>query len=539
MRCKLLGFAAASFALAVFLSAAVPARAEDVDQKIKALEDQLTQLKSEQAQVKSEQIEMRKEATAAAAALPTFSYRPGSGMMIEAADKSWSFRASMEAQFRLLFEAGLTNAGRETGGIMGRRFRPTFFYCVNDCLYEIETSIDLDGFGTGNAKNATATGLSSILQRGVVWMHLEHINPWLPTFYTGMDGPAAMSTYRKGSSATAAQLEYDLLSRSTGFNTGRWGNGFGLNWQDISLSGIGIPGRIPLLNVVYATIGEGDDGTQSFREQRSVSAYFKIEPFSQVKNKWIRGLGFELGSWFCPNDPTARTVNPQDIACNRLRIRDNGDGGRQTLFDSTVTGSGMTHMLLPGFGWSIGPYQLRAVMTFQHYDGNNSGNTGKDFLIGHDLYIWSPKGFLTGNASTPGSILLGYHFERTEVSCPRNLLEGSGAAARPASCNNGLIPGRPATETQFSQNAITLHEWDIWYVLMNRMSVGAAWDWFGADNVRAAQGSVVNGIVQFPTAAQIASSSNAQRNLGCTNGAGTVGASCHFLNFSVTWRYQF
>src|ERR671925_1603415 len=166
MKNRFLAIAALGFMLSVLFYTGGAARADDVDQRIQALEDELARLKSEQAQVKSEQIEMRKEATAAAAALPSFSYRPGSGMLIEAADKSWSFRATLEAHFRLLFEQGLTEAGRETGGIMGRRFRPFFYYCVNDCLYEIATRLDLDGFGTGNAKNSTNTAGSSILQRG-------------------------------------------------------------------------------------------------------------------------------------------------------------------------------------------------------------------------------------------------------------------------------------------------------------------------------------------------------------------------------------
>jgi hypothetical protein len=110
---------ALGFMLIVFAFAAAPARSDDVDQRIKVLEDELMRLKSEQAQVKSEQIEMRKEATAAAAALPNFSYRPGNGMLIEAQDKAWSFRASVESHFRLLFESGLSEAGRETGGVMG------------------------------------------------------------------------------------------------------------------------------------------------------------------------------------------------------------------------------------------------------------------------------------------------------------------------------------------------------------------------------------------------------------------------------------
>ena len=50
----------------------------------------------------------------------------------------------------------------------------------------------------------------------------------------------------------------------------------------------------------------------------------------------------------------------------------------------------MTHFLMPGVAW------------------------GSEFLIGHDLFIWSPKGFLTGDANTPGAILLGTHFERTD-----------------------------------------------------------------------------------------------------------------------------
>ena len=309
MKKRSLGLVIGLSLLAGLLAAAIPAWAQDVDQKIKALEDELTRLKEEQAQVKSEQIEMRKQATEAAAALPNFSYRPGGGMLIEAADKSWSFRASIEAHFRLLFESGLVQAGRETGGIMGRRFRPWFYYCVNDCFYEIQAALDLDGFGTGNAKNSVNSATSSILQRGTLWVHFEKLNPWLPAFYTGMDGEAAISSYRQGSSSTGAQLEYDLLSRNNGFNTGRWGNGVGFNWQDIDLSPIGIPGRMPLGNVVYATIGEGDDGLQSFRTPRSVSAYINIEPLAQLKNKWLQGIGLEFGQWWCPSSANINTLS--------------------------------------------------------------------------------------------------------------------------------------------------------------------------------------------------------------------------------------
>ena len=513
------------FLLVAFFAAA-PVRGDDVDQRIKSLEDELARLKSEQTQVKAEQIELRKEATAAEAALPNFTYRPGSGMSIEAADKSWSFRASMEAHFRLLFESGLNESGRETGGVMGRRFRPWFYYCVNDCFYEIQAALDLDGFGTGNGKNSTNTATSSILQRGTLWVHFEKLNPWLPALYTGMDGEAAISSYRQGSSSTGSQLEYDLLSRNNGFNTGRWGNGFGLNWQDKDLGDIGIPGRIPLFNIVYATIGEGDDGLQSFRVQRSVSAYINVEPLSQIKNKWIQGLGFEMGAWFCPNTSNRTPQTPQSVGCNRLRIQDNGDGGRQTLFDTGTLaqgaaatpaanqGSGLTHFLMPGFAWTIGPYRFRAVGGFQRFDGDNPHDRGNVFLLGHDLYMWSPKGFLTGDASTPGSILLGTHFERTDVSCPNA-----------AQCNNG---------GQFTRDRILLREWDLWYVLMNRMSIGAAWAWYDASNIR-----------QATAAGNIQAATNVARNLGCVSshqhvgGLKPPGTGCNWTDVSITWRYQF
>src|SRR5918996_578170 len=509
MKNKFLVAAGLAFMLSVVLTALTPVLADNVDQRIQSLEDELTRLKSEQAQVKAEQIEMRKEATAAAAALPSFSYRPGSGMLIEAADKAWSFRFSLESHFRLLFESGETEVCRETGGIMGRRFRPFFYYCMNDCLYEVEAGLYLDGFGKGNGKNLTHTGTSSMLQRGILWVHLDKLNPWLPEMYLGMEGPSSMSSYRQGSSSTGSQLEYDLLSRNTGFNTGRFGNGVGLNWDDKSF-GIG---RMTRFNVVYATIGEGDDGLQSFRQQRSLSAYINIEPFAGLKNKWIRGLGLDMGAWFCPNKPGVAPKVPagEDIACEELRIRDNGDGGRQDLYRVQGIGAGLARFMMPGIQWTVGPYRLRAVGGFQRYDKDEDG-AGADgprpkanmFLIGHDIFIWSPKGFLTGSATEAGSILFGTHFERTDASC-------------------GTLDC--VTGGQFKRNRILLREWDIWYFLMNRMSIGVTVLWYNASNVRTGA----------PGAA-----TNVQQNLGCRRGGTAAeGKGCDWVDVSVTWRYQF
>ena len=112
--------------LLVLTFVVLPVRAGDVDQRIRALEDELTRLKTEQAQVKAEQIEMKRSALAAEGALPTFSYRPGSGLLMEAADKSWSLRFTLVAHMRMLFESGRSHVGRTNGEIMARRWRPFF-----------------------------------------------------------------------------------------------------------------------------------------------------------------------------------------------------------------------------------------------------------------------------------------------------------------------------------------------------------------------------------------------------------------------------
>ncbi|HEY1235217.1 MAG TPA: hypothetical protein VGH22_17700, partial [Candidatus Binatia bacterium] len=385
-----------------FLLAAGIARAQSVDDKIKSLEQELTQLKEQQ-------VELKKEATAAAAALPTFEYRPGNGLEIEAADKSWGVRFTIETYFRYEFESGREQQGRSTAEIMGRRFRPGIFYCINNCLWEIEATLDLDGFGTGNAKNSTNTATSSILQRGAVNFHAENLNPFLPTVQFGMEVQTAFGTSlsRQGSSATGAQAEYDLVSRNNGFNTGRAGQGMVLNWDDRSLGGIGIPGRVGKFQFGASSIGEGDDGLSSFKQGgKNLNVYGNIQPFSQVKNKWISGLTFEAGSWFCRVD--GRANSPAiDNGCDTSTIQDHGDGGRQTLITTGTTGGGWS--VAPGFGivYNVGPNTLRFAATQQRWQddgGTRAQKRTRGWLIGDDLYVWSPKGFLTGSSTTPGSI---------------------------------------------------------------------------------------------------------------------------------------
>jgi hypothetical protein len=486
----------------------VPAGAQNVDEKIKALEQELTALKSQQ-------MELKKEATAAAAALPTFSYRPGNGVNIEAADKSWGIRFSMESHLRMLFESGQDAVGRTNGEIMLRRWRPEFYYCIDNCLYEIDTRIDMDGFGTGNVEGGT-------LQRGVVHFHLENLNPFMPTVEVGGDISTSFSLSRQGSSAVGAHIEYDLTTRNLGPNTGRAGWGIVFNWDDRSLSGIGIPGRIGRYQFSMASINEGNDNLSSNTDRKDFNQYISFFPFSQLKNKWIQGLMFEFGAWFCNVDQRQTASN----GCNRYRIQDNGDSARQTLFDTgaNTVGEGLFTGLSPGITWNIGPYRLRAMGSFyQAADGNFQGLVGAssncsnvtgalpsgctpnkrgkkrahNFLIGHDLFLWSPKGWLTGSVNTPGSVYVGTHFERNDISCDTPRCPG---------INGG----------QFHRGTYIMREWDLWYFLAPRMSIGGGIMWYTASNL----------------------TTTVQKNLG-VNKNGRAGGGGDWLTGSITYRYQF
>jgi hypothetical protein len=484
--------------LALSLVLAPTVRSQGIDTRIQALEQELSQLKEQQ-------IEMKKEATEAAAALPTFSYRPGNGVMIEAADKSWSLRASLEAHFRMLFESGRSEIGRTNGEIMGRRLRPYFYYCRDNCFYELEVGFDLDGFGTGNAKNSINDGGSSILQRAALHLHFEKMNPWLPTLDTGMDisttGAAAIS--RQGSSDIGVQREYDMMTRNVSLNTGRSGQGINLRWDDRSLTGIGIPGRISRFSMAMASISEGDDGLSSFKDAGSnFDGYIGINPFNQLKNKWLRGLLLEFGAWFCNNKGYDGNT---DNGCTRVRMQDHGDAAKQVLFNTGTdsVGKGWYKTYSPGVAWTVGPYRLRVMGMFLDADDKATGgitNTGAkkkahNFLIGHDLFLWSPKGFLTGSPTTPGSILIGYSFERNDLSCN--------------SCTGGHF-------ADFHRNRIILNQWGIAYFFAPRMSVLANILWYNASNLP----------------------STAQTNLGIRDTA-VAGKGGEWVDGSLTLRVNF
>ena len=432
-------------------------------------------------------------------------------------------RFTIETYFRYEFEHGRNQQGRSTAKIMGRRFRPGILYCINNCLWEIEATLDMDGFGTGNAKNSLNTATSSILQRGAVNFHAENLHPWLPTVQFGMEVQNAFgsSLARQGSGSVGAQAEYDLVSRGNGFNTGRAGQGMVLNWDDRSLSGIGIPGRIGKFQFGAAAIGEADDGLSSFKQGgKNLNTYLSLQPFSEIKNKWISGLTFEGGLWACNVD--LRGANVQN-GCGSSQIQDNGDGGRQNLITTGNVGKGWS--MAPAFGivYNVGPNTLRFAATQQRWQddgGTRAQKKTRGWLVGDDLYVWSPKGFLTGSSTTPGSILFGTHFERGEIEVGCSNTPGGGNIL----CAQTGIGG---TITQYHRNRVLLREWDLWYVIAPRMNVGVNILWYDAANI-------ANGVGQSGYNLGLCNKVNGGNTTNCRNGDNG-----NWVDVFLNWRYTF
>jgi hypothetical protein len=217
---------------------------------------------------------------------------------------------------------------------------------------------------------------------------------------------------------------------------------------------------------------------------------------------------FEFGAWFCNVDQRQTASN----GCSRMNIQDNGDAARQTLYTTgnNSVGEGLATMFVPGITWTVGPYRLRAMGAFwSAEDGNFSAppaggavalrgkKRAHNFLIGHDLFLWSPKGFLTGTANTPGSILVGTHFERNDVSC---------STPRCGPINGG----------QFHRGTYVVTEGDLWYFIAPRMSIGGGVTWYNASNL----------------------TTTVQKNLGI-NKNGRPGGGGDWLGGNINYRYQF
>jgi hypothetical protein len=426
-------------------------QAQDVDEKIKALEQELTKLKSEQ-------MSLKKEATAQAAAMPTFEYRPGSGVAINTADQSWSINFYYEFAYDMMWLEG--NDARREGdfGLFGRRNRPGFQYCWDKCFYQFNAELDMDGDETGTKE--------TLIQRARFAVNLNQLNPWFPVVQTGMDIPGAGSRYR----SSDLTFELPLLDRNNGFNTGSH-TGLDFQWED--LTAVFFPGTHQF-HYYWVIHGMGrSDGLKDQSNKADHVVYYNINPFSQSKSKWLEGIGASVMTWFGNIDDRNATNTTTS-----MQLRSQEGSTRVVMFTSPTHTRGDPHVFFePTAQYKVGPYQLRVAGGADRYHSDHTAalpaNT-KSFYwkFMNDIMLWSPKGFLTGSSTTPGTLGMGWSFERTWADC-------------------GFSGCDQANAGTVSRTVVLVRELDFRYWIRPALSLWATWKWYDSSNTPAATQTAV------------------------------------------------
>ncbi|MEE8076808.1 MAG: hypothetical protein V3T60_14430 [Candidatus Binatia bacterium] len=432
--------------IGLFVVAVAPARADDVELRIKAVEKELSQLKGEQA-------EMKEAALAAKAKLPTFSYRQGRGMAIWAADRSWGFRTRIRWHHRLLyFESdALEDSGFNQHLQRVRRLRPYFIYFWDDGFYELEYQ-----------QNLAADQRRTIeIQKMELKIHFEKINPWLP-FLT--IGPRVSAFFNKHdtnwSSSSGGLFDRSMMQDGAGIGAGTNVNGMALDWRNLPVG----PGRIRVLQFLVSNNGlTNQNGSPNPNtDNRAFHGGINYEPFQKLKNKWLKGIDVGFGVQY-----EQVLTEAGDSGRGKFRVRTT-ERQRLRLIEVNEDLRGARYYLTPGIGWKIGPYWLRTATAYNRgrFSGINGSRTtpgrgslvkGDMWRVMHELWAWSPKGLLTGSHKRPGSIMLFTGFERTDYEAPNDKLRD---------CSS-VTPGGECTRA--SAHLFTIGGW---YVVRPGLEVG-------------------------------------------------------------------
>jgi hypothetical protein len=313
------------------------------------------------------------------------------------------------------------------------------------------------------------------VQRTEFVTHFEQMNQWYPTFWVGNPGGQTHRYVSRSSTASAeVELPSDLLGDSSAHNLSHRSIGFGwLNTRAgsgdflLAVEYAGNPfssaGNNNVLGGGASAVPSGSIENSDNTDRHTFFLKGGMRPFSATKNKWLQKTKF--GAGWSVNSPSLSWA----ATTRRLRLRSSDRVGRLDLMDIRNIGSGIHHKFEYGFEWGVGPYTFRTSNGFSSFEdkfrngaGAHKGVHGYFWSFANELFVWSPKGFLTGSANTPGAIVMGWNFKRADASC-----------GVPGCDNSG----------EFSRNHVIQRELDLWYWIRPGISVGMWWNWWTAGNV--------------------------------------------------------
>ncbi len=457
-----------------------PASATEVEERIRALEEVQRANAEELERLKGEQLELKKQATEAAAALPEFTYRPRRGLLIEAADKSWAMRTFARLHYRLNFfpdKTGIAKNGFSQGDIALRRWRVGFNPSWQDGFYALDFEM------TGSEDRTIE------IQHGEFEVHFEKLNPYLPQLKTGLRVSSFFSRHDTNwGSSTGGLFDRSMFNDGVGLGTGTQVNAAGLFWDDVPLG----PG-VFLFQAVYSNNGLiGVEDQQNPRsDNRAAHVAFNSQPFSRLNNKWLRGIDFGAGyqlDQLGDGEKGLLSQNPGETR-NFFRVRTT-ERRRLRLIEIRRDAGDQRHLVTPHFGWRVGPYWLRTSGGYNKGEQvNGRGIEMWSWRVAHELFLWSPKGFLSGSVNTPGSVMFFTGFERDNVRAADNGLRNC------ASVQVGTGATQSPCKSAYAYNANV----GFWYFINPGLSVGTEYGFYhvnkigrGADDIGKARGSDVD-----------------------------------------------
>ena len=338
-------------------------------------------------------------------------------------------------------------------------------------------------------------------QKSLFRFNFNQLDPYFPALEISDKGNQDVSYVNRSSSSSArVELTRDLL-RDTGYDTEEHA-GIGVGWINTPVG----TGDFTLWTEMRVGAGyNANVNSDTDRKQWFLKA--GTRPFTTTKNKWLQRLKFGIGwtSWSTDNRSVAAGNNKRlrlgaDERINRIAIMDTGSG--------TPIGGGLNYALFPGLEWGVGPYLFRVEAARSFYDNKKNGPAvlaGNDiegwaWSLQHELFVWSPKGFLTGTANTRHAVQFGFSFARADLDC------GTGA-----DCT-------PGTSTS-SKGHLLQRQVDVWYYIRPGLSVGGWMNFWSTPNM--------------PT--------TLQRDVGCVKPvtAATVGKDCDWYSINLGLRANF